>query len=264
MKNNKIIHSVEQGTTINELIGIYKKCADKIGQGKKDEKLDLLPDFQEFAKKILPDSYREHFKSEEDWRKLESSYEKTCGSSPFVFKKKDESNLAGELERFKRTINENLYNNKNMWDDISLDVLGKPHYTVFISGVVLQLQGSKSSNEKIEANDKDNKKEYEKYLQEKFRGNNTPRDYRLAMEMIERNLHNFEPLNKDIRKRNLWNIEEIDSLKSILRVVQRDEKAQNGGAFKDEQATSYWKEKHCSAALKEYMKFQFGDDIKFE
>lgn len=141
MKNNKIIHSVEQGDTISKLIDLYTECADKIKNLEKNEELDLLPYFREFAEIFLPDSYREHFKTEKVWRELESSYKKTCGSSPFVFEKDDESNLAGKLERFKRIINKNLYNNKSVWDDISLDVLGKPHYTVFISGVVLQAQG---------------------------------------------------------------------------------------------------------------------------
>lgn len=148
MKNNKIIHSVEQSDAISKLKELYKECADKIGQLEKDEKLDLLPYFREFAEIFLPDSYREHFKTEKVWRELESSYKKTCGSSPFVFKKDDELNLVGNVKRFKNAINENLYNNKNMWDDISLDVLGKPHYTVFISGVALQVPQRK--NQRIE------------------------------------------------------------------------------------------------------------------
>lgn len=261
MKNNKIIHSVEQGDTISKLIGLYKECADKIEHLEKNEGLDLLPYFQKFAEIFFPDSYRPHFQTESDWRRLERSYRETCGSSPFVFIKGGESNFVGNLKRFKNAINNNLYKDNRMGNGISREVLGKPHYTVFISGVALQGQGAQSSNEKIEANDRDNKNGYEEYLQNEYRGAGVLPSYVHAMEMIERNLHNFVLLNEDIREINLWNIEEIDSLRSVLNVVVRDERTKNGGAFKDEQAASYWKDKFCSNALRAYMRFKFGDDI---
>lgn len=81
----------------------------------------------------------------------------------------------------------------------------------------------------------------------------TVNSYIRGIDMIDRVLqYNEDGLVIDS---SIWDIKDVQKLNAILELINRESKKKDGGIFRNEKSTSYWKRGFCRAALKEFIDF---------
>lgn len=98
------------------------------------------------------------------------------------------------------------------------------------------------------------KEKYKKYSLGLHPSNaGTVNSYIRGIDMIDRVL----PFNEEGLTINssIWDITDVQILNEILNIIDKESRKADGGIFRNEKSTSYWKKGFCHSALKEFIDF---------